>query len=32
MHTDMDYQTLRAELPAHIEPAFDGMSFDISTI
>ena len=23
---------LRAELPAHIEPAFDGMSFDISTI
>ncbi|MEI8276353.1 MAG: MBL fold metallo-hydrolase [Hyphomicrobiales bacterium] len=32
MHTDMDYATLRAELPAHIEPAFDGMSFDISTI
>ena len=28
MHTDMDYQTLRAELPAHIEPAFDGMQFD----
>jgi phosphoribosyl 1,2-cyclic phosphate phosphodiesterase len=28
MHTDMDYRTLLATLPAHIEPAFDGMSFD----
>jgi phosphoribosyl 1,2-cyclic phosphate phosphodiesterase len=25
MHTDLDYQRLRAELPAHVEPAFDGM-------
>lgn len=30
MHTDMDYQTLKATLPANIEPAFDGMSFDAS--
>ena len=30
MHTDMDYQTLKATLPADIEPAFDGMSFDAS--
>ena len=29
MHTDMDYATLRAELPAHIEPAYDGMQFEI---
>ena len=28
MHTDMDYRTLLATLPAHIVPAFDGMSFD----
>ena len=25
MHTDVDYETLRAELPPDIEPAFDGM-------
>jgi phosphoribosyl 1,2-cyclic phosphate phosphodiesterase len=28
MHTDMDYATLKAALPAHIEPGFDGMQFD----
>jgi phosphoribosyl 1,2-cyclic phosphate phosphodiesterase len=27
LHTDMDYAALRAELPPHIEPGFDGMSF-----
>jgi phosphoribosyl 1,2-cyclic phosphate phosphodiesterase len=27
LHTDMDYAALRAELPPHIEPAYDGMSF-----
>jgi len=32
MHTDMDYATLRAELPKHIEPAFDGMQFNASTL
>ncbi len=25
MHIDLDYQSLKRELPAHIEPAFDGM-------
>ncbi len=25
MHTDLDYQRLRAELPEHVEPAYDGM-------
>lgn len=25
MHVDLDYQTLRRELPDHIEPGFDGM-------
>jgi phosphoribosyl 1,2-cyclic phosphate phosphodiesterase len=25
LHTDLDYARLRAELPPHIEPAFDGM-------
>ena len=24
---DLDYETLRASLPPHVEPAFDGMSF-----
>lgn len=28
MHTDLDYQTLKATLPAGIEPGFDGMQFD----
>jgi phosphoribosyl 1,2-cyclic phosphate phosphodiesterase len=25
MHTDLDYEVLRAKLPPHVEPAFDGM-------
>ena len=25
LHVDLDYEELRRELPAHIEPAFDGM-------
>jgi phosphoribosyl 1,2-cyclic phosphate phosphodiesterase len=25
MHVDMDYETLRAELPPGVEPAYDGM-------
>lgn len=28
MHTDLDYQTLRRTLPPHVEPAYDGMSFE----
>jgi len=27
LHTDMDYAALRAELPPHIEPAYDRMRF-----
>jgi phosphoribosyl 1,2-cyclic phosphate phosphodiesterase len=26
MHVDLDYATLRAELPKNVEPAFDGMT------
>lgn len=25
MHSDLDYETLRAKLPPHVEPAYDGM-------
>jgi phosphoribosyl 1,2-cyclic phosphate phosphodiesterase len=28
LHTDMDYAELRASLPPHIEPAYDGMQFE----
>lgn len=28
LHIDMDYQTLRAELPAGVEPAYDGLSLE----
>ncbi len=26
LHFDLDYRTLKAELPPHVEPAFDGMT------
>lgn len=29
LHVDMDYQTLKAELPAHVEPAYDGMTIEL---
>ncbi len=29
MHVDLDYETLRAELPAHVEPAYDGMEIAV---
>ncbi|MBI2719765.1 MAG: MBL fold metallo-hydrolase [Rhizobiales bacterium] len=29
MHLDMDYATLRRELPANIEPAYDGLTLQI---
>jgi phosphoribosyl 1,2-cyclic phosphate phosphodiesterase len=29
MHTDLDYETLKARLPAGIEPAYDGMRIEI---
>ncbi len=25
LHFDLDYETLRRALPAHVEPAYDGM-------
>jgi phosphoribosyl 1,2-cyclic phosphate phosphodiesterase len=31
MHIDMDYETLTAELPDHIRPAFDGMVIELPT-
>jgi phosphoribosyl 1,2-cyclic phosphate phosphodiesterase len=27
MDQSMDYATLRAELPPHVEPAYDGLEF-----
>jgi len=27
LHSDLDYEALRAKLPPHVEPAFDGMQF-----
>lgn len=30
MHVDLDFDTLRAELPRNVEPAFDGMTFEIA--
>ena len=29
MHVDLDYQTLKRELPSNVEPGFDGMVVDI---
>ncbi|MGQ7791595.1 MBL fold metallo-hydrolase [Faunimonas sp. B44] len=29
MHVDLDYGALRARLPDNVEPAFDGMSFEL---
>jgi phosphoribosyl 1,2-cyclic phosphate phosphodiesterase len=29
LHSDLDYATLRATLPRHVEPAYDGMRFNI---
>jgi phosphoribosyl 1,2-cyclic phosphate phosphodiesterase len=28
LHTDLDYETLRASLPAHVTPAYDGMRIE----
>ena len=28
LHTDLDYETLRSELPPQIEPAYDGMQIE----
>ncbi|MGH6854777.1 MAG: MBL fold metallo-hydrolase [Aestuariivirga sp.] len=29
MHVDLDYDTLRRELPPHVEPAYDGLEVEI---
>jgi phosphoribosyl 1,2-cyclic phosphate phosphodiesterase len=29
MHIDIDYARLAAELPAGVEPAYDGMTLDV---
>ena len=29
MHVPLDYDTVQKETPAHVEPAFDGLSFEI---
>lgn len=29
MHTDLDYRRLKEELPAHVEPAYDGMRIEL---
>ena len=28
LHVDLDYQTLKGELPAGVEPAYDGMALE----
>jgi phosphoribosyl 1,2-cyclic phosphate phosphodiesterase len=30
LHADLDYEVLRRKLPPHIEPGFDGMSFEVA--
>ena len=29
LHTDLDYETLRRDLPAHVEPAYDGLQVEM---
>jgi phosphoribosyl 1,2-cyclic phosphate phosphodiesterase len=29
LHSDLDYETLRRELPKSVEPAFDGLTFEV---
>jgi phosphoribosyl 1,2-cyclic phosphate phosphodiesterase len=31
LHTDVDYEELRAQLPENVEPAFDGMTLTLDT-
>ena len=31
MHNDLDYETVAAETPAHVTPAYDGMRIEIET-
>ena len=29
LHSDLDYEALRAKLPGHVEPAYDGLQFSV---
>jgi phosphoribosyl 1,2-cyclic phosphate phosphodiesterase len=29
LHSDLDFEELRARLPAHVEPAFDGLTIEL---
>ncbi|HYW61240.1 MAG TPA: MBL fold metallo-hydrolase [Xanthobacteraceae bacterium] len=31
MHSDLDYEELKAKLPVHVEPAYDGMCISLET-
>ncbi|MCX7311968.1 MAG: MBL fold metallo-hydrolase [Alphaproteobacteria bacterium] len=31
LHADLDYETLRKQLPSHVEPAFDGMAVEVES-
>ena len=31
LHSDLDYETLRAQLPTHVEPAYDGIGVTLSS-
>ncbi len=32
LHTDLDYEALRARLPPHVEPAFDGLAVTLPSV
>jgi len=32
LHADLDYEELRARLPPHVEPAYDGLTIDVPDI
>jgi phosphoribosyl 1,2-cyclic phosphate phosphodiesterase len=32
LHADLDYETLRKELPRHVEPAYDGMTLSVAEV
>jgi phosphoribosyl 1,2-cyclic phosphate phosphodiesterase len=29
LHADLDYEALRARLPSHVEPAYDGITVEL---
>ena len=29
LHSDLDYEVLRAKLPPHVEPAYDGLQIEL---